>query len=415
MKPEKKSKPVMKVICVTANLPHGTDEAFILSEIRQLLTSGHEVLVVPRSPRGRVLHAQDLLQRAARTALCSPRVLKTAVAVALANPGETAAAVRLLFESRSAAVALKNLAIVPKALWLAETARRWNADHIHCHWAGTTATMTMLASRLSKIPWSFTAHRWDIVENNLLATKVRSASVARFISEDGLKMACELGIKPPKSARVLHMGVPIPARVQRRQNARPVVLCPARFVEVKGHRVLLEAWRRVQDQGSTAELWLAGEGELRSQIEELRNALGLASSVRFLGALPHSALLKIYEEGYVSAVVLASLDLGNGLHEGIPVALLEAMSYGIPVVTTGTGGIAELIVPGTGLLVPPAQPAALAEALERLIRNAGLRQQLGDSGRRRVTEGYDVVQVTTELVNEFEAATQIGRDVMPCA
>jgi glycosyltransferase involved in cell wall biosynthesis len=171
----------------------------------------------------------------------------------------------------------------------------------------------------------------------------------------------------------------------------------------------------VQDQGSTAELWLAGEGELRSQIEELRNALGLASSVRFLGALPHSSLLKIYEEGHVSAVVLASLDLGNGLHEGIPVALLEAMSYGIPVVTTGTGGIAELIVPGTGLLVPPAQPAALSEALQRLIRNAGLQQQLGDSGRRRVTEGYDVVQVTTELVNEFEAATQIGREVMPCA
>jgi glycosyltransferase involved in cell wall biosynthesis len=103
------------------------------------------------------------------------------------------------------------------------------------------------------------------------------------------------------------------------------------------------------------------------------------------------------------------------LHEGIPVALLEAMSYGIPVVTTGTGGIAELIVPGTGLLVPPAQPAALSEALQRLIRNAGLQQQLGDSGRRRVTEGYDVVQVTTELVNEFEAATQIGREVMPCA
>jgi glycosyltransferase involved in cell wall biosynthesis len=144
-------------------------------------------------------------------------------------------------------------------------------------------------------------------------------------------------------------------------------------------------------------------------LEELTNALGLAGSVRFLGVLPHSALLKIYEEGTVSAVVLASLDLGNGLHEGIPVALMEAMSYGIPVVTTATGGTAELVLPEAGLLVPSANPTALADAIQRLVQDAQLREQLGDSGRRHVAETYDVVRVAAELVNEFEAATQTGR------
>jgi colanic acid/amylovoran biosynthesis glycosyltransferase len=405
----------VKIIYVTASLPHGSDEAFLIPEINQLMRSGHEVLVVPRSPRGSIVHGHELVERTRGEALYSLRVLKAAWAETLAAPGQTAGAVGLLLGGRSPAVAIKNLAIVPKALWLARVAVRWRADHIHCHWAGTTATMAMLASQRSGVPWSFTAHRWDIVENNLLAAKVRSASVVRFISEDGLRMASDLGIGPVKNTRVLHMGVPIPARGARRLGPRPVVLCPARFVEVKGHRYLLEAWRTLQLRGLDAELWLAGQGELRPQLEELTNALGLAGSVRFLGALPHSALLKIYEEGPVSAVVLASLDLGNGLHEGIPVALIEAMSYGIPVVTTATGGTAELVTPETGVLVPSANPAALADAIERLLQDAQLREQLGDSGRRHVAETYDVVRVAAELVNEFEAATQTGRAVLQCA
>jgi glycosyltransferase involved in cell wall biosynthesis len=399
----------MKIIYVTASLPHGAHEAFIVSEIRQLLSTGHEVLIVPRSPRGMVFHGQDLLKYARRVALFSPGVLKTAAKATLAAPAKTVAAVRLLLGASPLGVMLKNLATVPKALWLADTAVRWKADHIHCHWAGTTATIAMLASELSGIPWSLTAHRWDIVENNLLAAKVRSATVVRFISEDGLRMAGDLGIGPVKNTRVLHMGVPIPARGARRPGPRPVVLCPARFSEVKGHRYLLEAWEILQRRGLDAELWLAGQGELRPQLEELTNALGLAGSVRFLGVLPHPALLKIYEEGTVSAVVLASLDLGNGLHEGIPVALMEAMSYGIPVVTTATGGTAELVLPEAGLLVPSANPTALADAIQRLLQDAQLREQLGDSGRRHVAETYDVVRVAAELVNEFEAATQTGR------
>lgn len=399
----------MRIIYVTASLPHGANEAFIVPEIRHLLSTGHDVLIVPRSPRGRVFHGQDLLKYARRAALFSPGVLKTAAKATLAAPAETVAAVRLLWGASSLGVTLKNLATVPKALWLADTAARWKADHIHCHWAGTTATIAMLASKLSGIPWSLTAHRWDIVENNLLAAKVRSASVVRFISEDGLRIAGDLGIGPVKNTRVLHMGVPIPARGARRRGPKPIVLCPARFSEVKGHRYLLEAWQILQRRGLDAELWLAGQGELRPQLEELTNALGLVGSVRFLGALPHSALLKIYEEGPVSAVVLASLDLGNGLHEGIPVALIEAMSYGIPVVTTATGGTAELVIPEAGLLVPSGNPAALADAIQRLLQDAQLREQLGDCGRRHVAERHDVVRVAAELVNEFEAATQTGR------
>ncbi len=394
----------MKIIYVTANLPHGSDEAFVIPEIKQLVRSGHDVLVIPRSPRGKTIHGHELVELARREALCSGSVLKAAVAATLAEPGQMAAAVRPLLHSRSLAVAVKNLTIVPKALWLADVATQWRADHIHCHWAGTTATMAMLARQVSGIPWSLTAHRWDIVENNLLAAKVRSASFVRFISEDGLRMAQAMGIAFADNVRVLHMGVPVPARIHRRSELKPVVLCPARLVEVKGHSFLLKAWQILQRRGLDAELWLAGQGELRPQLERLSDTLGLAGSVKFLGAIPHSELLNMYEEGAVTAVILASIDLGNGLHEGVPVALIEAMSYGIPVIATPTGGTAELVCPGTGLLVPPADSAALADAIQNLLEDAGLREQLGEAGRQRVLEDWDIVGVVNQLVREFETA-----------
>lgn len=403
----------MKIIYITTSLPHGSDEAFIIPEIQQLIRSGHQVLVIPRSPRGRIIHGDGLLGRARLESPYSPQVIRAA---AIAAPRQIRAAVRPLLGSRSALVAIKNLTIVPKALWLAGVAVRWGAGHIHCHWAGTTATMAMLASRISGIPWSMTAHRWDIVENNLLAAKVKSASFVRFISEDGLRMAREIGIGPANNARVLHMGVAIPPVARRRRGPRLVLLCPARLVEVKGHRFLLDAWRILRSRGLEGELLLAGHGELRERLESLSETLDLAGSVKFLGAVPHRELLRIYEAAAVSAVVLPSIDLGHGHHEGIPVALAEAMSYGIPVVATSTGGTSELVIPGTGLLAPPADPVALADRIQSLLRDGNLAEQLGDSGRRRVIEAFDIVRVTTELVHEFELSEQRGvSGVLQCA
>lgn len=393
----------MRIIYVTANLPHGTDEAFIVPEIGQMNQSGHEVLVIPRSPRGLIVHGSELLRQARRESLCSAQVLRTAGKVALETPGQAIASARRLLKSRSAGVLLKNLAIVPKALWLADVATRWKADHIHCHWAGTTATMTMLASSLSNVPWSLTLHRWDIVENNLLAEKVRAASFARFICEDGLRMARAIGIGPEANVRVLSMGVPIPPPLGGRRRLKPVVVCPARLVAVKGHRFLLQAWRILENRGVTGELWLAGQGELRQELEALTDTLGLRRSVKFLGVLSHRQLLSLYQESEVSVVVVPSIDMGNGCHEGIPVALVEAMSYGLPVVATRTGGTVELVLPGTGLLVPPEDPAALAGALQTLLQDGILREKMGSRGRLRAMEAHDIVRIASELASAFAA------------
>jgi glycosyltransferase involved in cell wall biosynthesis len=394
----------VRIIYVTANLPYGTDEAFLVAEVAQLSRAGHEVVVVPRSPTGVILHGSELLDRARMEGLFSPQVLQAAAMKALSRPAEMGLASQIVRASRSLSVAAKNLAVLPKACWLAGFAADWGADHIHCHWAGTTATMAMAASHLCGVPWSFTAHRWDIVENNLLAAKMRTASMVRFICADGLRMAREIGIPYGCHARVIHMGVAVPPRPSPPNPDRHVVLCPARLVKVKGHRFLLEAWKILHERGVRAELWLAGGGELSAPLQKLSSRLGISKWVRFLGPLPHSRLLEMYEWFGISAVVLASRDVGAGCHEGIPVALIEAMSYGIPVIGTRTGGIGELIQGGTGLLVPPEDPPALAGALQSVIQDPVRAARLGDYGRKHVSREFDVVGIVSELERAFYAA-----------
>jgi len=397
----------MRLIYVTAYLPDGASEAFIIPEIEALTRHGHQVLVVPRSPGGGVIHGENLVAISRRERLFSPRVLKAALRVSAAAPIRALSAAACAFQSRSAWLAMKNLAVVPKALWLANVARLWGADHIHCHWSGTTATLALLASRISGIPWSLTAHRWDIVENNLLSRKVGAASFVRFISQDGLKLANVAGVTAGAKIRFISMGVRIPACREARPAGDRVVLCSARLEEVKGHRFLVEAWRLLQDRGVGAKLWLAGDGTLRPRIQAQIRELGLQDTVLLLGTVPNRSILRMYKEGVVSALVLPSVDLGNGHHEGVPVSLVEAMSYAIPVVATPTGGITELVTPGAGLLVPPENPTALADAIQSLLENVQLAEQVGHAGRRRIIEAHDVDRIAVALADAFTESSPL--------
>jgi colanic acid/amylovoran biosynthesis glycosyltransferase len=157
------------------------------------------------------------------------------------------------------------------------------------------------------------------------------------------------------------------------------------------------------------ELWIAGEGELRGSIKRQIRDLRLRDRVRLLGQMQHDALLSLYRYSQVDVVVLPSIDLGNGQHEGIPVALMEAMAYAIPVVATETGGIPELVGGGAGLLIQPANPQALAGALTKLAGDAALRRSLGLGGRKRVEQSFEITKMVRELVRRFdESASTYG-------
>jgi glycosyltransferase involved in cell wall biosynthesis len=183
----------------------------------------------------------------------------------------------------------------------------------------------------------------------------------------------------------------------------PIVLCPARLLPVKGHKYLLEAAALLQKQRLHFVLHLAGDGELRNDLERLSKKLGIADRIRFLGHIPHERLIELYQNRRIAVVVLPSLDLGNGEHEGIPVSLMEAMSHGIPVVSTRTGGIPELLEDGAGVLVPPQDARALADAMAQLLSDSKTAREIGSAGRQRVEQEFCVDRIAESLSLRFAA------------
>jgi glycosyltransferase involved in cell wall biosynthesis len=294
--------------------------------------------------------------------------------------------------------------VFPKALALAHTARLLKADHIHAHWASTTATAAYVASSMSGIPWSFTAHRWDIQEDNMLKEKVRTASFVRVINKRGLTEIDRIvGYELSRKVRVIHMGVDTekygPARFglpNTSNDKTPLIVCPANFVPVKGHRYLLDALAQVKLKGLSFKCWFFGAGPLEDALKRQTAELCLTDYVDFRGRLPHPELLELFNSGLVDIVVLPSIVTKDGACEGIPVALMEAMAAGIPVVSTRTGGIPEL-VEGAGLLVDPADSTELASAIMELIGNPELRLKLAEAGRSAVQRDFSLSSIVLQL------------------
>lgn len=395
----------MKIVYVTQRLPFGPGEAFVVPEVEALLERGHEVLIVPRLSAEPVVH-DDVDEIVPRTRVLPRRldVVRALASALVRRPRRTLGAFWRLRRTRPRRRAFSNAIATAQGIWVARLARGWGADHIHAHWAHLTATIAMGASAVSGIPWSFTAHRYDVMLNNLLAEKLRSARFGRFIAREMLELARPMvGAEAMARATLLHMGVRLPPAPAGEPPARgkPVVLCPGRLVPVKGQRYLLDAAARLKARGIAFEILLAGDGPDEAAIAQRIAALGLGDRVRLLGMVPHAELLRLYHERQVDCVALPSLDLGDGVHEGISVALIEAMAHGVPVVSTPTGGLTELLDGGAGLLVPPADAAALAGALERLFISPSLRATLGRAGRARIAQEFDVTRVADELARRF--------------
>ena len=389
----------MRIVYVTQRLPFGEGETFVVPEVEALLAAGHEILIVPRRSRDAVVHDNvgALLPRT-RVLPRTGAVVAAVTGALLRSPRRTLGAFWRLGATRPRRRAIANAVATAQGIWLARVAHQWGADHIHAHFAHLTATLAMGASTMSDIPWSFTAHRYDVFLNNLLTEKLRSARFGRFIAKEMLAVAQPL-VAPDAFARavVVHMGVALPPAPADGMPPRsvPVLLCPARLAPIKGHGDLLEAVERLMARGIPFELWLAGEGPERASIERRIGERGLGEHVRLLGTVPHAELLGMYRDRRADCVVLPSL------HEGLSVALVEAMAYGLPVIATAVGGVPELLEDGAGVLVPPSDADALTEALTRVLGSPTLRTELAHAGRRRVEAEFEVHAIARELVRRF--------------
>ena len=388
-----------RLLYLTSSFPYGINDLFFEPEVRELVRQGVDVRPVPIRPRG-PLTAADAESLSLRRPLVDLGIATAALAETLRAPVEVARTFGLLFRSPRPSVLTRNLASFPKALWLARLARSWGADHVHAHWAGPPSTVALVASRISGVPWSFTAHASEIAANNLLREKSASARFVRFIAAAMMDRARETAPGIDESGWVLvRFGVEVPEPPARREalGDPPVLLMASHFDPAKRHDLLIHATRRLLDDGVDLEVWLAGRGgPLEEEAKQLVRRLGVDRSIRFQGVVPRATVLEWLASGQIDAAVLPSDS------EGVPVTLIEALAYCVPAIGTDVGGIGELLGDGCGELVPAGDADALAAAIARVLRTPKLRERIVEAGRARVEHEFAVAAVVRRLRELFE-------------
>jgi len=281
-------------------------------------------------------------------------------------------------------------------------------EHVHAHFALNGATMALIASRLLGIPFSFTAHANDLYANPvLLPMKIREAAFIVAISEYNRRHMVNVVGDPDIASKVhvVHCGLDpaqFPYAPPEERSERPIILGVGRLVEKKGFTYLIAACRHLVQAGYDFEVRIIGDGPLRASLAQAIQAAGLGGRVRLLGALPQEKVREHLRQATIFA--LPCVIARDGDRDGIPVALMEAMATGLPVVSTTVSGIPELVIHGeSGLLVSPGDSQALARALGRLLGDPFLRRRLGEKGREVVLRDFNIARLAAHLVGIFAA------------
>lgn len=188
---------------------------------------------------------------------------------------------------------------------------------------------------------------------------------------------------------------PLPADPRTEFGLSPdefVIATVGSLIRRKGHDVLLRAMAGLEAQGRPARLLIAGEGSERAALEALARDLGITGSVRFLGEFSNPGPLYAAADVFV----LASRS------EALPLALLEAAHFALPAVASQVGGIPEIVRDGeTGMLVPPDDPAALSDALSRLMADAALRRTIGAAAQAQARAHFTVLAMLTSFEKAY--------------
>ena len=299
------------------------------------------------------------------------------------------------------------LGTFPKAVGFAYDMQRGGVTHIHAHFATHATVAAFVIHRLTGIPFSFTAHGSDLhVDRRMLDAKVDAASFAVTVSNYNREVMVQTcGERSRYKLHVIHCGVDPQHFVPMPRGAsagRLRLVCVASLETVKGHTYLVEACRILKDRGLDFRCSLAGDGpRRRALLLQVRRA-GLEDCVHLLGGQTRPQVARLLADADVA--VLASHPTREGKREGIPVALMEAMAAGLPVVSSAISGIPELVESDvTGLLVPSGDPMALAGAIERLDADPVLRERMGRAGRQRICDDFNLETNTRQLLQLFSA------------
>ncbi len=311
------------------------------------------------------------------------------------------------------------LRLLPQAvagIGLARQLRVAGISLIHCHFADEPTTVGMYAAMQLKVPFSFTGHGGDLFSRRaLLKRKLERAAFAACISTWHREYYRR--ILPGNDAvfPIIRCGVDSSEWTEQNPPATDAeirILTVGRLVGKRGVDLLingLAAWK----PASGAPAWkliVAGDGPERVNLERLALALGVANRVEFLGRVDNRGVRELMKSATLFA--LGCRTDSSGDRDGIPVALMEAMACGVPVICGDLPAIRELVVPGvSGLLVNSIDRAEWAKAFDQLVGDSQLRNSLAVHARKQVQQEFNLQSNVTRLQNVFEQAVRQKRGI----
>jgi glycosyltransferase involved in cell wall biosynthesis len=273
--------------------------------------------------------------------------------------------------------------------------------HLHVHWAHAPAEVAFLAHIIAGIPWSLTTHAKDLYTvpvSDIAERCAQAIFVATCTAANARYLIDVIGVPPDKVTLCRH-GVRLDRFDSARRHPQPGrILSIGRLVPKKGFSVLIQACAFLRQRGVDFHLDVVGDGLIADELKGLVVECGLTEWVTFHGGRPQPELVPFYEQATVFA--LAPAVQADGDRDGIPNVILEAMASGTPVVAAATSGIPEVVFDNeTGLLVPPGDPEALANALERLLSDPAEAERLGKGGEVAVRAAFEIATCVTPMTD----------------
>jgi glycosyltransferase involved in cell wall biosynthesis len=405
--PAARTRPQQAPIAVLMSRFPSVTETFILREMIEMERQGMPVRVVSMiKETPPVLHdaVKPWIPRALFTPFLSLGVIASNLRRLVRQPLRYSSLLARLIAGTIVrpAVLIRTLAIFPKSVAIAERLEREGVRHVHAHYASYPATMALIIATLGRgITFSITVHAHDIqVDRSLLSWKLRETRFIRSISDFNRRFLEEhYPTEVCGKIQVIHVGI----EPEQYANAAPLaaavpkLLCVAAHKPYKGLPYLIEACSILRESGVAFHCDIVGDGPMRGQLAAMIRERGVEDVVALTGPLPQEEVTRMMAEA--SLFVLPSIIAPDGQMEGIPVALMEALATGRPVVTTTLSGIPELVENGaSGLLVPPENAAAFADAIRALLSDRDRARAMGARGREKVRAEFAISDCVRKLV-----------------
>lgn len=403
--------PRRRIAYVASQFPKLT-ETFILREVMNMEQRGFTVSVYSIRPRARGrLHAAALpyLERTHYAPWFGFAHVRAFFSLIARRPAGVARGLGYvlhdcLLHARYPMNIVKNLFCLPKMFLITRHMEKLEVAHVHGHFANIPTTLAVFAARVLGIRYSFTGHAWDIfVPANQagLAEKIHGATfVATCTGFNAalLKQLCH----PSDRDKILlnHHGLDLSLYQPAASRETNRVVAGGSLVEQKGLEYLIDAAALLRDRGLEFRIEIVGDGPLRADLAQRIDAHRLADRVVLVGSMPHEELM--VRMSTAAMVVLPSVETSDGFMDGIPNILIESLALAVPVVSSRLSGIPELVMEGeTGQLVEQRNSAALADAMETLLRDPALGSAMGRAGRIRVEAMFDLDRNAAALVERF--------------